>query len=108
MKSKLIEIRDVCTCITAIAIKTDPDNSIEESFFRRGGWGSNSVILVKCNGETIANYDPFEWRSKGNRTMFEAHRYIEEHFDELKDFDIVDVQYILGETNEIKKSDIIL
>ena len=104
MKQKLIEIRDSGTCITAIAIKTESDNLKEMQFLRRGGWGPNSVILIKCNGETIANYDPFEWNDR--RTMFEAHRYIEQHFDELKDFDIVDVRCILGETDRVADSDI--
>ena len=106
MKQKLIEIRDSGTCITAIAIKTEPNNLKEMQFLGRGGWGPNSVILIKCNGETVANYDPYVWRLGGTRTMFEAHRYIEQHFDELKDCDIVDVRCILGETNEIAKSDI--
>lgn len=107
MKQKLIEIRDSGTCITAIAIKTEAANEFEEHFFGRGGWSNSNVVLIKCNGETRANYDPFDWRADGSRTMFEAHRYIVEHFDELEDYALVDVQYILGETDQIKKSDIL-
>lgn len=103
MKTKMIEIRDSATCITALAIKTEATSDKELAFFRRGGWGSNSVILIKCNGECIANSDPFEWKSRGTRTMFEAHRYIEEHFDELPKCAVVDIQYILGESETKKR-----
>lgn len=107
MKSKMFEIRDECTCITAIAIKTEPENLNEHAHFRRGGWGSDSVILIKSNGETRAEYDPFAWRKDGTRTMFQAHLYIQEHFDELENFSVIDVQYILGETENPKQSDLI-
>lgn len=106
MKSKFIEIRDAGTCITAIAIKTEAENNKEQSFFSRGGWGSNSIILIKTNGESVANHDPFEWRYRNNRTLFEAHRYIEEHFEELNDFQVIDVEYILGIKDEPKHSEI--
>lgn len=106
MITKLIEIRDIATCITAIAIKTEPKTSIETSFLARGGWSSNSIILIKCNGECVAHYDPFEWRSNGTRTMFEAHRYIQQHFDEIPDYFVCDVRYILGETDKVCESDI--
>lgn len=106
LKHRLIEIRDAGTCITAIAIKTDPVFDESYNFFARGGWSPNTVILIKCNGECVANYDPFEWRSSGNRTMFEAHRYIQDHFEELGYASVIDVQYILGETNTPKSSEI--
>lgn len=106
LKHRLIEIRDAGTCITAIAIKTDPVFDEAYPFFARGGWSKDTVILIKCNGECVANYDPFEWRSSGNRTMFEAHRYIQDHFEELEYFSVVDVEYILGITDTPKSSEI--
>lgn len=106
MKSKFIEIRDAGTRITAIAIKTEGENEKEHQFFRSGGWGANSVILLKTNGETIVNYDPFEWRSNGTRTMFEAHRYIQEHFDDIENYSVIDIEYILGIKQTIKESEI--
>ena len=104
MKSKMFEIRDYGTTITAIAIKTDPDNVNEFNHFRRGGWGNESIILIKTNGEAHCEYDAFNWN---NRTMLTAHQYIEEHYDELENFEVIDVQYILGETDEKKVSEII-
>lgn len=106
MKTKMIEIRDAGTCITAIAIKTESQDDKELAFFRRGGWGSNSIILIKTNGDTIATHDPFRWRDGYSRTMFEAHRYIEQNFDELPENAVIDVQYILNETDIEKESEI--
>ena len=107
MKSKMFEVRDAGTCMTVIAIKTEGENEKERAHFRRGGWGENSIILMKTNGEVVANYDAFEWRNRNNRTLFNAHRYIEENFDNLNNFDVIDVQYILGETESPKQSEII-
>lgn len=106
MEQKLIEIRDDFTCITAIAIKTEPQSSAETAFLNRGGWGPNSVILIKCNGDCIANHDPFNWGISFGRTMTEAHRYLEEHFDEIPNHYLLDVRYILGESDQPCKSDI--
>jgi len=34
-----------------------------------------------------------------------AHDYIEKHFNELKDGDVIDVEHILGETTKKKRSE---
>jgi len=40
-------------------------------------------------------YDPYNWDNP--RTMGNAHRYIEQHWDDLQSNDVVDVEFILGE-----------
>ncbi|MCH5165626.1 MAG: hypothetical protein J1G01_04425 [Clostridiales bacterium] len=104
MELKLIEIRDRGTTIAALAIKMSPEREGDIHFLRRSGFGIDSslVYLIKVEGQE-AHYDAFQWR---NRTMHEAHRYIQQHFDELKDCDLVDVEYILGESNKPKTSEI--
>jgi hypothetical protein len=37
--------------------------------------------------------------------MVEAHRYIEENWNALSDGDVIDVEFILGETKEKKISE---
>lgn len=37
--------------------------------------------------------------------MHEAHKYIQQHWDELQSGEVVDVEYILGETTVKKESD---
>ena len=39
--------------------------------------------------------------------MTTAHLYIQKHFDELKNYSVVDVEYINGETAEPKTSEIL-
>ncbi len=34
-----------------------------------------------------------------------AHLYVDEHFDDLKDGDVIDVEYILNETDKPKISE---
>lgn len=103
MKTKMFEIRANGTCIPVIAIKTEAENIEEHVFFRRGGWGGNSVILIKTGGGAEATHDPFEWDCG---TMREAHRYIRQAFDNLPNYSVVDVEVILGESERPKTSEI--
>lgn len=105
MKTKMVEIRDDCTMIMALAIKTEGETEQEKQFWGRGcGFSNNSVILTRFN-ETETQHDPFAWQNY--RTMKEAHRYIQKHFDELPDYGaVIDVEYIIKETTEPKTSDI--
>lgn len=102
---KLVEIRDIGTRVEALAVKMSPDRAEEFPFLRDLGFGSDSRLVYLIKAETQeAHYDPFCW---GNtRTMRNAHRYIQKHFDELPDFGVVDVEYILGETDKPKTSEI--
>jgi hypothetical protein len=50
--------------------------------------------------------DPYGWGPRyGARTYPVAHNYIIEHWLDLKDGDVVDVQFILGETKAPKVSE---
>lgn len=103
MKTKLVEIRDVATRIAAIAIKTQGDTAEEQQLFRMEGFGEHSVLLLRPEQQKMF-CDPFMWDNR--RTMTTAHRYIEEHFDELPDASVVDVEVILGESETPKISEI--
>lgn len=104
MKSKFFEVRDVGTCIPIVAVKTLGDNFQEQLFYDKGGWSQDTVIILQMNEYLSCSYDSFNWDS---RTMKVAHQYIEENFDNLQNFDVIDVQYILGETAQKKVSEII-
>jgi len=118
MNTKLLEIRDEGTCILAIGIQMqappDPpvprwEDTVAYWFlhYRSGYPEDGSSIMLMCLEDGRATNDPYEWGSRGMglRTMPNAHNYIIEHWDELKDGDVVDVQVILGETTEPKKSE---
>jgi hypothetical protein len=102
MVTKIFEIRDEGTYIPVMATKMKSDNELEQRYLRSTGYGTNKplVVVTRMNG-CESHYGPYEW-SNITRTMKVAHAYIQEHFDELENCAVVDVEYILGETT-IKK-----
>lgn len=110
MTTKMIEIRDVGTTIAALAMCTRSEDEIEKRFLWRAGYAptnGDGVILMNLSDHK-ATSDPYEWYSlrMGTRTMQNAHRYIIDHWEELKSGDVVDVQFILGETKAPKRAEI--
>jgi len=95
---KLFEIRDRATFIPAMAIRVSGDDGY---LMRRAGFESPMTYLVQLATEK-AHYDPYNW---GNRTMGTAHHYIDAEWDHLKDGDVVDVEFILSETDAPKVSE---
>ena len=103
MQTRTLEIRDRMTFIPCLAIKMTPENDAERFLLRKDGYGTEFplVLFGRLSGG-VFTYEPHEW---GDRTMQTAHQYITEHFDTLKDGDVVDVEFILGETKEPKTSE---
>ncbi len=111
MQTKTFEIRDSGTFIPVLATKMRPDTEQDRYLFGRTGYGLTAdeqakyVIVVKIDGSGFgANYDPYSWPG-GARTMREAHHYIIDKFDELESGAVIDVQFILGETESPKTSE---
>lgn len=106
MKTKALEIRDRNTFVPAIAVQMSPDNEGQRYLLRRVGYscevGEFQVMFFRANGDGVAYSDPYQWP---NRTMQVAHNFVLENFDRLQDGDVVDVQFILGETKEPKQSE---
>jgi hypothetical protein len=112
MEVKLFEIRDRGTFIPAIAVRLCTDNETERWLLGRSGYrGVNIdpaeknvepyVILSKLDG-VEAQYDPFRWP---NRTMARAHLHINSKWFELVSGDIIDVEFIHGESQVMKTSE---
>lgn len=103
MEVKLLEVHDRATCIPIMAIRASAANEAQRALLARAGFGRTEedgrryVVMTLLSGLISANYDPAHWT---NRTLYEAHEYILRHFDELSDGDVVDVEFILGETTE--------
>ena len=112
METKCLEIRDKCTCIPALAIRMRGDTEIARYYVHtRSGYprdGSSIMLMVLYTGK--ATNEPYEWESLGlgPRTMPVAHKFIIEHFGELSDGDVVDVEFILGESSAPKRSERII
>jgi hypothetical protein len=103
---KTIEIRDRGTFIPAIAISTAPANEGQRYLLRRAGYAPDgrTIILMSLTDPSRATYDPHGWPG-GARTFPVAHQWISEHFHELEDGAVVDVEHILGETAAPKVSE---
>lgn len=114
---KALEIRDKWTFIPVIAVKmvpggpsSDPTASVNEHYLlARAGYTVTNPRIILCRMgasgvDRNATYDPYAW-SNDARTMCVAHLYIEENFDKLKSGDVIDVEFILGETTQPKQSE---
>lgn len=108
MQTKTLEIRDEGTFISVLAIRMLPDNPTAGYYFNREGYprDGSSITLMLLSDQKATN-DLYGWidLKMGQRTMPTAHNYIINHFNELKDGDVVDVQYILQETAEPKSTE---
>jgi hypothetical protein len=107
MITKILELRDRNTFITVIAVGMSAGSEAQRYLLRRAGYAAISpgipmaVLLVRAQGGE-SQYDPYGW---GDRTFATAHSYIEKEFARLNDGDVVDVEYILGETPTPKVSE---
>jgi hypothetical protein len=100
---KAVEIRDRHTFIPAIAIRMIAANDAQGYLMRHVGFHGDGVVLMRLNDQE-AHSDPYDWRS-GSRTMPQAHLWLLEHFDEIEDGSVIDVEYILGESSAPKTSE---
>ena len=106
MKTKLLEIRDEGTMIVALCVDMNPDTDFQRKALRRYGYacdGRPNILITNTTVCWLASDDPYSW---GGRTMPVAHNYIIEHWNELNEGDVVDVSFILGETQQPKASEI--
>jgi hypothetical protein len=105
MQTKLLEIRDRGTFIPVMATEF---KGSESGLLRVAGYAADEfyVIVTKlAGGEVSAAYDPHDWPGH-SRTMMEAHKFIRQHFAALAEGQVIDVEFILGETKAPKRSDI--
>lgn len=102
---KVLEVRDRMTFIPVMAIKMNSEDDIQKYYLRRAGYGEDSFsVSVICMDNFKGYDDPYKWDCM-SRTMHEAHKYISKNWDLLNDGDVVDVEYVLGETDTPKVSE---
>lgn len=111
MNVKLIEIRDKGTFIPAIAIELKPHTVPEIYLMNRAGYfflerervrPIPHIMLTALAGGRPAHTDYYEW---GGRTWPVIHKYLIEHWDEVESGQVLDVEFILGETTAPKISE---
>jgi len=117
MIAKALEIRDIATFIPVLAVDMNPSvggPAISQGTYearryllRRCGHpcdGAPNVIITRLDGSGPATNDPYFWPIQP-RTFRVAHDYIIKHWGELRDGDVVDVEFILGEKPTVKASE---
>jgi len=109
MITKIFELRDKGTFIPVIAIrvKHGPASEAERYLLARAGFRSEGthVILVRAECAGVArnaSYDPYAW---GGRTYPVAHLHIIANWDKLSTGDVIDIEFLLGETTAPKSSE---
>lgn len=107
LNSKAFEIRDRLTYIPVICIDMNPNqdgiSEAESYHLTRTGYAERAVILFRMDGQGVATWDAYEHRESG-RTLKEAHLFIDRHWDKLKSGDVIDIEFILGESDKPKIS----
>jgi hypothetical protein len=119
VRTMFLEIRDTGTFVPAMATIIDVEhNDYPEWLVRRAGWALGArVIYLTRLADGTTQYDPAFWEATRNRTLFVAHMALlgRRHPEILKDRypatgclnhgDVIDVEYLLGLTNEPKISE---
>lgn len=94
LETKVLEIRDAATYIPVLAIRMVSEDPVQQYYLSGYPTDVPLIALVKIQGSMEAHYDAYDW--VGNRTMQNAHDYIQRHYYALKDGDVVDVEVLLG------------
>jgi hypothetical protein len=102
---KYIKILDRGVSIPAAVMKAAYSNEEQRQILRDADLHSNSILLMNLVDKVVKS-DPIHWFT---RTMTTAHKHLNENFDLIKDGEVIDVEFILGETTmkrtwESKKS----
>lgn len=106
METKCFEVRDRGTFIPVIATKVNSAIPGAERFLmRRSGFQVNDEHVIIINLVDFRTcYSPYDWNS--TRTMKHAHIHIQDNFDKLLPGAVIDVEYILGETDKPRESEL--
>lgn len=117
MNVKLLELRDRATFIPLLCIDMNDAHEYTDRGFMAEGFTERAYLLRRCGygldgyptigiahaqGGERFRVDPYDW---ADRTYQVAHGYIIQHWSQLKDGDVVDVEFILGETPSKKISE---
>lgn len=104
MEIKTLEIRDRATFIAVMAILLEGRIESEKYLLGRAGYPSYSCpyLLLTRLSNLETNYSYGRWE---NRTMRIAHKFVQDNWDTIENGQVIDVEYILGETNKPKESE---
>jgi hypothetical protein len=105
---KLFEVRDRGTFLPCIGIACgllEVGLGFREfKLLERSGYGQRLILFGRLEGGEFS-FDPYDHKG-GARTVAEAHRYIAEHWDDLESGTLIDVEFVLGESEAPKESEL--
>lgn len=108
METKLFEIRDRGTFLPVICVKMEAEIEEERYLLAITGYGlqkktqAKYILMGKLQSPDL-KFEPFEHAGYPVvRSLPIAHEYVRTHWDELKSGDMIDVEFISGETSEKK------
>jgi hypothetical protein len=111
MEVKILEIRDRGTFMPVMCIRLNPIVESERYLLGRSGYGVTSeaqgeyiLMTPLAGGSGHATCDPYDWPG-GATTLPQAHKHIIEHWEAISSGDVVDVEFITGQTNKPKVSE---
>ena len=106
METKIFEVRDRCTFFPVLATSMVSADKKENYLLGRAGYaGKKRLILLTVLTSYCSKYLPDAWQG---RTLQTVHNYISKNWDILVSSDVIDVEFILGETSEPKQSERLL
>lgn len=107
METKIFEIRDRSTFIPVMGVRlhinpADAANDDEEWLLLRAGYarediekGTFILLITLSAGIGKAVCDPYDW---GGNSLTPAHAFIAEHWAELQPGQVIDAEFIRGES----------
>lgn len=107
MKSIILEVRDRGTLIPVMATylsNVSGETAEEDKLISRAGYDNVGMTVLTILESGKSSNDPFKWTD--SRTIQNAHFYIHNNFNELYSGDVIDVEFILGETDIKKESEV--
>ena len=92
---KIIEGRDIGTCLVLMAIMMMPDNEHEKWLLAKVGYSGGATHLVHLTllSSNESHYSPDAW---GSITLKEIHEEIVANWEVLRSGDMIDIAFIKG------------
>lgn len=113
MDVKLFEVRDRATFIPVMAVRLAYRDSYERYLLRRAGFDGSQIEPHSADEPYVVlwpliggpcNYDPYAWPGLA-RTYPQAHAWLIANWNKVSSGDVIDVEFILGETEAPKPSE---
>ena len=113
IETKIFEVRDRATCMPVIATRLvsvdmqtdDPTLPSEVKLIERAGFSNDfPQVVVHFLEPDEGSWDASKWSS---RTRHVSHKHIANNWNKLNTGDVIDVEFILGETKQPKISEVL-